>query len=112
MSDLQEWEVVYQGQGVSPGVAYGPAYLITPDAVRVPRRTIEAEEVEAELKRLEDAISATRMDIGRVKSVLERADKSDEAAIFDSYLLILLKLSLKSTVVSSTRSGPASSRTG
>lgn len=98
MSDLQEWEVVYQGQGVSPGVAYGPAYLITPDAVRVPRRTIEAEEVEAELKRLEDAISATRMDIGRVKSVLERADKSDEAAIFDSYLLILVDESLLDSV--------------
>ena len=98
MSDLQEWEVVYQGQGVSPGVAYGPAYLITPDAVRVPRRTIEAEEVEAELKRFEDAISATRMDIGRVKSVLERADKSDEAAIFDSYLLILVDESLLDSV--------------
>ncbi|HET6616450.1 MAG TPA: phosphoenolpyruvate-utilizing N-terminal domain-containing protein, partial [Gemmatimonadota bacterium] len=98
MSDLQEWEVVYRGQGVSPGVAYGPAYLITPDAVRVPRRTIDAEEVEAELKRFEDAIRATRMDIARVKSVLERADKSDEAAIFDSYLLILVDDTLLDSV--------------
>jgi phosphotransferase system enzyme I (PtsI) len=82
-------EIFHHGQGVSNGVVYGPAYIITADALRVPRRTISHEEIEAELSRFEDALAATRADIERVKSALVRADKSDEAAIFDAHILIL-----------------------
>ena len=60
-------EVYHHGQGVSTGVAYGPAYLITPDALRVPRREISPDEVEIELARLHDALAATRADIERVR---------------------------------------------
>jgi phosphotransferase system enzyme I (PtsI) len=55
----------------------------------VPQRTISEDEVAAELSRFEDALAATRADIERVKSALVRANKSDEAAIFDSHILIL-----------------------
>lgn len=82
-------ETFHHGQGVSNGVVYGPAYVITADALRVPQRTISEDEVEAELSRFEDALAATRADIERVKSALVRAKKSDEAAIFDSHILIL-----------------------
>jgi phosphotransferase system enzyme I (PtsI) len=82
-------EIFHHGQGVSNGVVYGPAYIITADALRVPLRAISDEEIEAELSRFEDALAATREDIERVKSALVRADKSDEAAIFDSHILIL-----------------------
>ena len=89
MVELASQEIYHHGQGVSIGVAYGPVYLITPDALRVPRREISADEVAGELSRLEDALAATRVDIERVRVALERADKSDEAAIFDSHLLII-----------------------
>jgi len=89
MAEARPAEVFHHGQGVSPGVAYGRAYLITPDALRVPLREIPAGEVEAELRRFEEALSATRAEIERVKSALEQADKADEAEIFDSHLLIL-----------------------
>jgi phosphotransferase system enzyme I (PtsI) len=82
-------EIFHHGQGVSNGVVYGPAYVITADALRVPQRTISEDEVAAELSRFEDALAATRADIERVKSALVRANKSDEAAIFDSHILIL-----------------------
>jgi phosphotransferase system enzyme I (PtsI) len=82
-------EIFHHGQGVSNGVVYGPAYIITADALRVPRRTIAEEEIDAELSRFEDALAATRADIERVKTALVRANKSDEAAIFDSHILIL-----------------------
>jgi phosphotransferase system enzyme I (PtsI) len=88
MGDATE-EIFHHGQGVSNGVVYGPAYVITADALRVPQRTISEDEVEAELSRFEDALAATRADIERVKSALVRANKSDEAAIFDSHILIL-----------------------
>ena len=88
MADATE-EIFHHGQGVSNGVVYGPAYVITADALRVPQRTISEDDVEPELSRFEDALAATRADIERVKSALVRANKSDEAAIFDSHILIL-----------------------
>lgn len=88
MADAPE-EIFHHGQGVSNGVVYGPAYVITADALRVPQRSISEDEVEAELSRFEDALAATRADIERVKSALVRANKGDEAAIFDSHILIL-----------------------
>lgn len=87
-SDVHE-EVYHHGQGVSPGVAYGPVYVIVPDLLRAPQREIAAGEVATELERFESALATTRADIGRVKAALEHADKSDEAEIFDSHLLIL-----------------------
>jgi phosphotransferase system enzyme I (PtsI) len=87
-SDAHE-EVYHHGQGVSPGVAYGPVYVIVPDLLRAPRREIGASDVAAELERFESALAATCVDIRRVKTALEHADKSDEAEIFDSHLLIL-----------------------
>ena len=98
MDELDSQEIYHHGQGVSPGVAYGPVYLITPDTLRVPRREISTDEVEVELARLDDALAATRADIERVRAALERADKSDEAAIFDSHLLILEDESLLESV--------------
>ncbi|HYO47966.1 MAG TPA: phosphoenolpyruvate--protein phosphotransferase [Gemmatimonadota bacterium] len=105
MAEPLPQEIFHHGQGVSPGVAYGPAYLITPDALRVPQRTISAEDIDAELSRFEDALAATRADIERVKSALERADKGDEAAIFDSHLLILEDETLLDSVRERIREG-------
>jgi len=105
MAEPLPQEIFHHGQGVSPGVAYGPAYLIIPDALRVPQRTISAEDIDAELSRFEDALAATRADIERVKSALERADKGDEAAIFDSHLLILEDETLLDSVRERIREG-------
>lgn len=79
---------------MSPGVAYGPAYLITPDALRVPRQRIDPATADAEIARLDEAIDRTRDDVRRVQRALLAADNPDEAAIFDSHLLILEDASL------------------
>ena len=96
-------EVYHHGQGVSPGVAYGPAYVIVADALRAPRREIAPVDLDGELERFESALAATRADILRVKAVLEHADKSDEAEIFDSHLLILEDESLLESVRTTIR---------
>jgi phosphotransferase system enzyme I (PtsI) len=104
MREPEAQEIYHHGQGVSPGVAYGPAYIIVPDALRAPRREIDPSETDSELERFESALAATRADILRVKAVLEHADKSDEAEIFDSHLLILEDESLLESVRSTIRS--------
>lgn len=82
-------ETILRGRGASIGVAFGPAYLITPDALRVPRRTIGEKAVEAEIARFEAAVTKTRADIERVRAALIAADNPEEAAIFDSHLMLL-----------------------
>lgn len=82
-------ETIHHGQGVSTGIAYGPAYLIKPDTLRVPRREVPGDEVEEEVERLRAAMEKARADIRNVQEVLGDADKAAEAAIFDAHLLIL-----------------------
>ncbi|MCK5438478.1 MAG: phosphoenolpyruvate--protein phosphotransferase, partial [Gemmatimonadetes bacterium] len=82
-------ERIHSGVPVSVGVAFGPAYLITPDALRVPRYPIDAPSVTREVERLEAALAKTRVDIERVQQALVSAGKKDEATIFDSHLLVL-----------------------
>lgn len=86
---MSDQDTIHHGLGVSNGVAFGPVYLIAPDSLRVPRRSIEPHGVEAELERFGNALDRTRRDISRVQDVLEAAGKAGEAAIFDSHLLIL-----------------------
>lgn len=86
---MSDQDTIHHGLGVSNGVAFGPVYLIAPDSLRVPRRSIEPHGVEAELERFGNALGRTRRDISRVRDVLEAAGKAGEAAIFDSHLLIL-----------------------
>lgn len=82
-------EVFHHGLGVSPGIAYGPAYLITPSVPRVPRRTIEPDAIDEEVARLERAIEETSSAIDRVHSTLVEADKDSEAMILDTHRMIL-----------------------
>ena len=86
---MSDPDTIHHGLGVSNGVAFGPAYLVAPDALRVPRRSIEPHAVETELERLQTALDRTRRDISRVREALRAAGKPGEAAIFDSHLLIL-----------------------
>ncbi|HET9581752.1 MAG TPA: phosphoenolpyruvate--protein phosphotransferase [Gemmatimonadota bacterium] len=86
---MSDQDTIHHGLGVSNGVAFGPVYLIAPDSLRVPRRSIEPHGVEAELERFANALDRTRRDISRVRDVLVAAGKAGEAAIFDSHLLIL-----------------------
>ena len=49
-----------RGIAVSPGVAIGPALVIDPRGLRLPARSIAAEEVAAELERLDAGLAAAR----------------------------------------------------
>ena len=86
---MSESDTIHHGLGVSNGVAFGPVYIVAPDALRVPRRVVDPDAVETELERLATALDRTRRDISRVRDVLRAAGKPGEAAIFDSHLLIL-----------------------
>ena len=82
-------ETIHHGYGASGGIAYGPAYVIAPDALRLPNHTVPRGEIDFEISRLDEALVKARGEIERVQAALVAADKRDEAEILESHLLIL-----------------------
>jgi len=82
-------EIIHHGFGASPGVASGPVYVVPEDALRVPRKSLEPSEVDAEMARFDAAIAKAKTDVRRVREALSAAGKTEEAAILESQELIL-----------------------
>jgi phosphotransferase system enzyme I (PtsI) len=79
---------VLRGIGVSPGVACAPALIMRWDFPEVKDRTVPAQEVENEVLRLREAVSAVvthLRDLG--ERVLQRAGP-EESRIFDAQILM------------------------
>ncbi len=78
----------FRGIGVSPGVAWGPALIVRWDFPKVPDRTVRADEVENEVRRLREAVDyvvSHLQDLG--ERVLQRAGP-EESRIFDAQILM------------------------
>jgi phosphoenolpyruvate-protein phosphotransferase (PTS system enzyme I) len=79
---------LFQGIGVSPGVAQAPALVLRWDFPEVGDRTVEANEVEGEVRRLREAVDdvvSHLRDLG--ERVLQRAGP-EESRIFDAQILM------------------------
>ncbi len=94
-------EVRLVGTASSAGVARGPAYVLFRGMALVP--CLENQDPEAEIRRLESAISATRADIIKVRDEVALRLNEAEAQIFDAQLLVLEDVALLDDVVSRTR---------
>ena len=79
----------YQGIGVSPGVAIGPAFVLDSEDPVVWMHRVPKDGVEAELKRFHEAIEATRGNLLTLKKQIGRKMGTDHAYIFDAHLLML-----------------------
>jgi phosphoenolpyruvate-protein phosphotransferase (PTS system enzyme I) len=78
----------YRGIGVSPGVACAPALIMRWDFPEVEDRTVAANEVEGEVRRLREAVDdvvSHLQDLG--ERVLQRAGP-EESRIFDAQILM------------------------
>jgi phosphoenolpyruvate-protein phosphotransferase (PTS system enzyme I) len=79
---------VLRGIGVSPGVACAPAVIMRWDFPEVKDRTVSAAEVENEVRRLRDAVSAVVSHLQELgERVLQRAGP-EESRIFDAQILM------------------------
>jgi phosphotransferase system enzyme I (PtsI) len=78
-----------RGTAVSPGIAVGRALVVERDAVPVFRLSLAAEEIPAEVGRLEAALEASREQLRAVKERLSREVGAPHAYIFDAHLLML-----------------------
>ena len=78
-----------RGTGVSPGIAVGRALVMERDAAPVFRLALPAERLDAEVRRLEEAIGASREQLRGIKERLSREVGAPHAYIFDAHLLML-----------------------
>ncbi len=85
----KEKEQRLTGLPVSPGIAMGTLRVEARDCTAPPMWSIKAEDIPAEWKRFEIALTRTEKEIEELKQRVERISGSSEAAIFDAHLLFL-----------------------
>ncbi len=76
-------ERVYQGVGVSSGVAIGPVYLFTKKKVPISERDISEEEVPRELERFRKALARSKQELLAIRQRISSELGNEQAKIFD-----------------------------
>ena len=78
----------FRGIGVSPGVAWGPVLIIRWDFPEFPERTVRADAVDNEVRRLREAVEYVVSHLQELgERVLQRAGP-EESRIFDAQILM------------------------
>lgn len=80
---------VRTGIAASAGIAVGQAFVIDRRRQPTPRRHLLAEEITAELVRLDEAVALADMQLERLKRKLKESDESDSSVILEAHQLIL-----------------------
>jgi len=81
-----------QGTAAAPGVARGPVYLLMKGMAIVACQKVS--DPEAEIRRLESALGATRREISKLRDDVALKLNESEASIFDAHLLVLEDVAL------------------
>ena len=77
------------GLPASPGIVVGPVHLLRWEVPEVKHRIVDDDHIEAELRRLHDALAGAKDRLHQVRDRAERHAGQEEAAIFDVQLSIL-----------------------
>ena len=82
-------EKIFEGLGVSPGIAEGEVVVHWQDEEEVPLRDIAEEEIPGEIARFEAALIATRQELLEIQQRIVAAIGAGDASIFDAHLLVV-----------------------
>jgi phosphoenolpyruvate-protein phosphotransferase len=101
----------FRGIGVSPGVAWAPALVVRWDFPKVPDRTVRADQVEHEVRRLYEAVDYVVSYLRELgERVLQRAGP-EESRIFDAQILMAQDKEFLSSVETLIRNNQLSAET-
>ena len=89
MASISEQDVVWQGLGVSPGIAEGEVVVHWQNEEEIPLRDIAVEDIPGEIARFEAALIATRQELLDIQQKIAGAIGADDASIFDAHLLVV-----------------------
>jgi phosphotransferase system enzyme I (PtsI) len=80
---------IKRGIPVSPGVAIGPALMLDTESFRIPQRFVERDQVEAEVRRLHQALAAAVDEARRNQKAISDKLGSQYGAIFGAHALLM-----------------------
>ncbi len=80
---------VLNGLAASPGIAVGPVFRLTEVAGQVEERDVPSSQVEAEIARFHDALTAARGELTVLRETTEHDLGEDSARLFDVQLMVL-----------------------
>ncbi len=92
---------ILTGVPVSPGVAIGRVYLLETEERNVPNRPVAADEVEAEIERLDAALGSARDELSGL--VTASGIEGDVSAIFGAHDMVLRDPKLRDDVAATVR---------
>ncbi|MEG0250040.1 MAG: phosphoenolpyruvate--protein phosphotransferase [Peptostreptococcus sp.] len=79
--------MMMKGIGASPGIALGKALVVEESEIIIDKKTIS--DVEAELKKLSDAVLLSKKELTKVKEKVAQEVGEEESEIFGAHLLVL-----------------------
>src|ERR1700690_2715143 len=82
-------EIIVQGVPASPGVAHGEAFVFLQKELEGPVYEVEESRRPAEVRRFEQALTATRAQISKLRAEVASSLGENEARILDAHLLVL-----------------------
>jgi phosphotransferase system enzyme I (PtsI) len=89
MEAEQGQETVWQGLGVSPGIAEGEVVVHWQNEEEIPVHPITQDEIPGEIARFEAALIATRQELLDIQQKIAGAIGTADASIFDAHLLVV-----------------------
>ncbi|MEZ4698736.1 MAG: phosphoenolpyruvate--protein phosphotransferase [Rhodothermales bacterium] len=102
-ADPANGERVLHGMGVSQGIAIGPVYLYTREALDVQRRPLEPDEVEQEIERFRAAVANAERELEKIASVAREKLGETSAGIFMAQALMLQDVAFQDEVIGRIR---------
>jgi len=98
-------DIRFEGVACATGVAIGEAYVVNPAVKLSSVRHAKTDDIDLELKRFEQAISAVRDELSETRERLQNELRPEELALFDVYAGILDDQAVGGTVQEKIRLG-------
>ncbi len=96
-------EITLKGIGVSPGIAIHEVQLLSPQIHQAVQRSINPEEVAAEIERFKEALIATHDQIKLIQKQVSKVLGDEHASIFDAHILVVDDRSFIEDVIRTVR---------
>jgi phosphotransferase system enzyme I (PtsI) len=86
--------IALHGMSVSRGIAIGNVHIIERDQLDIREFSINKSQVDAEIRRLEEAISSARQQLRAIRGHIPESTSADIAAFIDTHMLMLEDIAL------------------
>ncbi|HHY42771.1 MAG TPA: phosphoenolpyruvate--protein phosphotransferase [Thermoanaerobacterales bacterium] len=78
-----------KGVAASPGIAIGKVHVVKSHQININTEVIAQDDIDAQIKRFDEAIAASKLQIMQIKEKAEKELGTDEARIFDAHFMVL-----------------------